>query len=100
MIDVNRQIKVVIKTGKVEFGCKKAIEAAKTGKAKLIIIASNCPEDYKEDIIYNAKISGLPVYIYPGSSLDLASVCEKPFVVAAMTIKDIGDSEIMKLVEE
>jgi large subunit ribosomal protein L30e len=100
MIDVNRQIKIVVKTGKVGFGCKKAVEASKTGKAKLIIIASNCPEDHKNDILYNAKISGIPVYIYPNNSLALASVCEKPFVVAAITIKDVGDSEIMKLVEE
>ncbi|MEM3522797.1 MAG: 50S ribosomal protein L30e [Candidatus Bathyarchaeia archaeon] len=100
MIDVNRQIKVAIKTGKVIFGCKKALEASKTGKAKLIILASNCPEDHKNDILYNAKISGIPVYIHPSNSLALASICEKPFVVAAMTIKDVGDSDIMKLVEK
>ncbi|MEM2841884.1 MAG: 50S ribosomal protein L30e [Thermoproteota archaeon] len=99
-MDVNRQIKIVVKTGKVEFGRKKAVEAAKTGKAKLVIIASNCPDDYKKDILYNAKISELPVYVYPGSSLTLASVCEKPFVIAAMTIKDVGDSEVMRLVEK
>jgi len=99
MIDVNKQVKIVVKTGKIDFGCEEAVDAAKAGKAKLIILASNCPGDYRKKILSNARLSQVPVYTYSGNSLDLATACEKPFVVAAVTVKEPGDSEILKLAE-
>jgi len=81
-------------------GCKEAIGAAKTGKARLIVVASNCPEPDRSDILYNARLSEVPVYVYSGSSMDLAAACEKPFLVAALTVREPGDSEILKLAEK
>ena len=98
-MDMNKQIGMVVKTGKVELGCNEATEAAKTGKARLIVIASNCPEPHKSNIIYNAKLSEIPVHVYSGTSMDLGVACEKPFLVAALTVKEPGDSEILKLAE-
>jgi large subunit ribosomal protein L30e len=99
MIDINKQLKILIKTGKVNFGVKQAIKAVKTGKTKMIIIASNCPEKFKQEILYCAKISNIPVYAYKGGSLDLGALCDKPFPISALTIIDPGDSEILKLAE-
>jgi len=98
-MDLNKQISMVVKTGKVQLGCEEATEAAKTGKARLILIASNCPEPHKSGILYNAKLSEVPVHVYSGTSVDLGTACEKPFLVAALTVKDPGDSEILKLAE-
>lgn len=98
-MDLNKQISMVVKTGKVQLGCEEATEAAKTGKARLILIASNCPEPHKSSILYNAKLSEVPVHVYSGTSVDLGTACEKPFLVAALTVKDPGDSEILKLAE-
>lgn len=98
-MDLNKQISMAVKTGKVELGCKEATDAAKTGKARLIIIASNCPEPDKSSILYNAKMSEIFVYVYSGTSVDLGTACEKPFLVAALTVKEPGDSEILKLAE-
>ncbi len=99
MIDVNKQIKIAVKTGKIDFGCEEAVDAARAGKAKLVILASNCPENYRKKILFNAELSQIPVYAYSGTSLDLATACEKLFVVAAVTVKEPGDSDILKLAE-
>jgi large subunit ribosomal protein L30e len=99
MMDLNKQINMVVKTGKVELGCSKATDAAKTGKARLIVISSNCPEPHKSSILYNARVSEVPIYVYSGTSMDLGAACEKPFLVAALTVKEPGDSEILKLAE-
>jgi len=96
-LDINKQIQITFRTGKVALGAKEALESAKFAKAKLLILASNCPEDERSDIMYYAKQSAIPVHIYTGTSLDLGSACGKNFVVAALTIKEPGDSEIMKL---
>jgi large subunit ribosomal protein L30e len=97
-IDVNKQIEIAVRTGKVSFGVKEALDAARFGKAKLLIISSNCPEPHKQSILQYAKQSSLPMYTYQGSSVDLGGACLKPFVVSVLAIKEAGDSEILKLV--
>jgi large subunit ribosomal protein L30e len=99
MIDVDKAIAAAVKTGKVSFGTNAAIQSAKTGKAKMIVLASNCPKDIKEDIEYYSKLSGVPVIKYKGASMDLAEVSGKPFIISALTIRETGDSEILKATE-
>jgi large subunit ribosomal protein L30e len=96
-IDVNKQIQIAVKTGKVAMGVKQALEAARFAKAKLLILASNCPKLDKANITHYAKASSIPIHIYQGTSLDLGTACGKRFVVAALTIREPGDSEILKL---
>ena len=99
MIDVDKAIATAVKTGKVSFGANSAIQNAKTGKAKLIFLAANCPKAIREDIEYYCRLSRVPLVTYRGSSMDLAAVCAKPFVVSALSIREPGDSEILKLAE-
>ncbi len=98
-VDVNKQIEIAVKTGKVTLGVKEAVDAARFARAKLLILASNCPAQYRLDIVQYAKQSSVPVFNYPGNSLDLGSACLKRFVVAALAVKEPGDSEILKLAE-
>jgi large subunit ribosomal protein L30e len=88
-----------VKTGKVSFGSNTALQNAKTGKAKMIVLAANCPQDIKEQIEYYGEISKVPVISYKGTSMDLAEVCSKLFIISAMCIRETGDSDILKLVE-
>lgn len=99
MIDVDKAILSAVKTGKVSLGAASALQNAQTGKAKLIIVATNCPKTVREDMEYYSKLSKVPLVTYKGSSLDLAAVCGKPFSVSAVSIREPGDSEILKLIE-
>ena len=99
MIDVNKAIAAAVKTGKVSFGTNAAVQSAKTGKAKMIVLAANCPKDIKEDIEYYGKLSKVPILSYKGASMNLAEVCNKPFIISALTIRETGDSEILKATE-
>ena len=99
MIDIDKAIATAVKTGKVSFGANAAIQSAKTGKAKMIILAANCPKDIKEDIEYYGKLSKVPILTYRGASMDLANVCGKMFIISALSIREPGDSEILKAVE-
>jgi large subunit ribosomal protein L30e len=98
-IDINKQIQIAVKTGKVSFGINEAIDAARFAKAKLVILASNCPSAYKASIQQYAKQSTIPIFNYAGNSVDLGAACTKPFIVAALTVREPGDSEILKLAE-
>jgi len=99
VIDINKAIATTVRTGKVFFGAKNTIKTAKIGKAKLIIVAANCPRSIREDIEHYCKLSNIPIVIYNGTSTDLGMACGKPFTVSALTIRDPGDSEILKLTE-
>ena len=100
MIDVDKAIGTTVKTGKVLLGANKAVESAKLGRAKLIVLASNCPRDTMEDIKYFCRFSNIPLVIYKGNSIDLGAACGKPFMVSALTVREPGDSDILKLGEE
>jgi large subunit ribosomal protein L30e len=91
---------MAVKTGKVGFGSKDTLSSTAAARAKLIILAKNCRDSDRDDILHSAEQSSIPVYVYQGSSLDLGAVCEKPFPVSALVVREAGDSEVLKLVAE
>jgi large subunit ribosomal protein L30e len=99
MIDVNKAIATAAKTGKIQLGANSTLKSARTKKARLVIVASNCLQSIREDIEYYCGLAKIPVSIYKGSSLDLGAVCGKPFEVSALTIREPGDSDILKIAE-
>lgn len=99
MINVDKAIATAVKTGKVSFGANSALQSAKTGKAKMIILANNCPKDVREKIENYGELSKVPIMIYKGGSMDLANVCNKFFIISALSIRETGDSEILKALE-
>ena len=100
MIDVNKAIATTAKTGKIQIGASSALKSIKVKKARLIIVASNCPKSIREDVEYYCKLSEMSVSIYNGSSSDLGAVCGKPFEVSVLTVRETGDSNILKITEE
>jgi len=97
VIDINKAIATTVKTGKVLFGANNAVKSVQTGRAKLILLATNCPKRIREDIEYYSKLSAIPVIIYNGTSIDLGAACGKAFMVSALTVRNPGDSDILKL---
>lgn len=99
MTDIDKAITKCVKTGRVLLGGSSTIQSAKTGKTKLVILAADCPRNLREDVEYYCGLSEVQVIDYEGSSKDLAAVCNKPFLVSTLSIKDPGESEILKLLE-
>ena len=89
MIDVARALKVAVDTGKVRFGVRTVKHTVKQGKARLVVLASNCPEDL-------ASIAA-KVYAFPGTNAELGAACGKPFSVSALAVVDPGDSNILSV---
>lgn len=87
MIDVARALKVAVDTGDVRFGIRTVRHTAKSGKARLVVVAANSPDDL-------AGI-GVKVLSFPGTNAELGAACGKPFSVAALAVIDPGDSNIL-----
>ncbi len=90
-INVDKSLIKAVKTGKVIVGANRTMDAAADGSAKMVVLASNCPEDIKMKI----KETNVPVLEFEGTSVELGPVCGKPFTIAAMAILDAGESDIL-----
>jgi large subunit ribosomal protein L30e len=71
-----------------------------TGKVRLAVISSNCPENIRRDLERYCNLSGIPLVVSPRNNVELGRVCGKPFAISALAIRDPGDSDILKLAEK
>ena len=97
MADIDKSLENAVKTGKVLFGTKDALRSLKSAKAKAVVIASNCPKEYREKFEYYSELSKIPIILYDGTGLDLGLVCGKAFRITVLTIRAEGDSDILRI---
>ena len=87
-----------MKSGKYTLGYKSTLKFLRQGKAKLVIISSNCPPLRKSEIEYYAFLAKLGkhgVHHYAGDNNELGTACGKYFRVCCLAISDGGDSDII-----
>lgn len=89
-MDIGKEIRKAIETGNVKLGVDQSRKAIKAGTAKLLVISSNCPDEYLRNQ------SQARMLVFDGTNVDLGSACGKPFPVSALAVLDSGDSEILE----
>jgi ribosomal protein L30E len=99
MVDLDRIIRLAIKSKKIFFGSKLAFNLARSGRASLIILASNIPDRLRREITYSSELSGIPLFTYNGTNLDLSLVCGKRFPVSALTIRGTIDPQLRRMLK-
>ncbi|MHA2002154.1 MAG: 50S ribosomal protein L30e [Promethearchaeota archaeon] len=100
--DENKEINVVVKSGKYRLGVRTVQRELSMGDLKLIILARNAPHDVVDQItlLNNCLDSPVPIHITNNSSWDLGAVVGKPFWVSIIGVIEEGDSSILKVVEQ
>lgn len=96
---MNKEIRQVVDTGKVTIGTDKSLKAIKLGRAKLIIVASNCTPEVLVDVKHYAGLANIPVHVFDGDSVELGLACGKLFLVNVLTVLEPGNSSILRLGE-
>lgn len=86
-MDLAREIQAALKENKVIIGYKESIDFIKSNKPRLIVVAKNIPENMRKEIEHNAKIFGLELVVFEGSSKELGIICGKPFPISTLVIK-------------
>jgi len=99
-MDLRFQIRRAMETGKVLLGYRESEKSLLNGRAKLIILASNAPEQERLRIQHLAKVGNVPIYVFPGTSIELGQTCGKPFTVSVLAVEDAGDSRILEIIQE
>lgn len=98
-MEVSKEIGQAVATGEVVIGTAKSLKTIKRGRAKLIIVASNCDRDTLVDVQHYAKLAGVPVHIFSGDSKELGLACGKPFMISVLSIIEPGSSNIISVGE-
>lgn len=99
--DINNNIKVAYKTGKIVYGKNQVLKQLRQNPFKMIIMANNCPQELVNELNhYNSLVNKkdqLFIHKYLGSSWELGLACAKPFMISVMGVIDQGDSELLTL---
>lgn len=67
---------------KAVIGTREIIKAAKAGKVKLVVIASNCPQFLVDRVLSSTAGIAIQVKKISGDQADLGTRLGKPFAVA------------------
>jgi large subunit ribosomal protein L30e len=90
MADLAGSLRQAIETGQVVLGLRQVNRALQSDQARLVIRASNCPDEFLE------TPEDVRVQEFQGSNVDLGAACGKPFSISAVAILDPGKSKILK----
>ncbi|MFX0070946.1 MAG: 50S ribosomal protein L30e [Candidatus Hermodarchaeota archaeon] len=97
--DIDTNIKVAYKTGKIIYGKKQVLRELRNNPFKMLLIANNCPRDLESKLSYYNSLTKSQLYIhqYKGSSWDLGLACAKPYMISVIGIIDAGDSDLLSI---
>jgi large subunit ribosomal protein L30e len=97
--DVDTNIRVAYKTGKIVYGKNSVLKYLRNDSFKMIIVANNCPAELMNQLNHYISLMKDKMYIhrYKGSSWDLGLTCAKPYMISVIGIINEGDSDILSL---
>ncbi len=98
--DINREVQIIARTGKKDYGINRTVKATKLGQAQLVILAANCPKEKRDQIEYYSKLANIPIVIYQGNGYELGALCGRGHVVSAISVYEPGDSKILRMLKK
>jgi len=99
-MDVEKELRRAVDTGKVCFGFRQSELNVLKGKGLLVVLSGNTPMEQGEKMEHIAGVSQIPVLKIGKNSLQLGSICGKPFPVSAMVVLDKGKSKVLDAVKK
>jgi len=85
--DVDTNIKVAYKTGKILYGKNQVLKYLfRENMFKMLIVSNNCPSELITQINHFDSLlkDKLFIYKYKGSSWDLGLACAKPYMICLL----------------
>ena len=98
MRTLEKVIKEAITSDKYKSGVKEVLQSVKG--SKLIILSSTVTGSDRSKIEEQAKSANVALYDYPGTSVQLGKMCNKPFRINAIAIKSGSADEINSILSE
>ena len=97
---MQKQLKTILKSGEVIFGTNTVLSDVQSGNVKVVVISKNCPKEIEEDIKKYTSLANIPIVVFDGTSMELGEFCGKPFLIAAISIRNLGKVSLKEFVKE
>lgn len=98
MRTLEKVIKEALASDKYKSGVKEVLQSLKG--SKLVILSNTVPAPARSKIEEQAKSASVALYDYPGTSVQLGKMCNKPFRINAIAIKSGSSEEISAILSE
>jgi large subunit ribosomal protein L30e len=95
---LEKVIKDAVAADKYKSGIKEVLQSVKG--SKLIIVSKSIDSADRAKLEEQAKTASVAVYEYPGTSVQLGKLCNRPFRVTAIAIKSGTAAEIDAIMSE
>ena len=97
--DIDTNIKVAYKTGKIIYGADQVLRQLRRVPFKMMITSNNCPVELESELNHLNSLMKENIFIhkYKGSSWDLGLTMGKPYMISVIGINDFGDSDLNTL---
>lgn len=95
MSDLVKDIRLAVDTGKVAIGANEVMKAISADKAKLVIVATKGKKETIADISHSCSVGEIKLIKFKETSLQLGTVCGKPYSVNAIAVMESGNSNIL-----
>jgi len=89
-----RELRRTAESGRITIGLRTTRKALRSGELRLIVVASNCPD---EELASKEEIEGVKVIRVSRRNTDLGAFIGKPFPVSVVSIVDPGNSKILQV---
>lgn len=99
-MDIRKELDVIKRTGKFVVGGRQSYLLALNRKAKLILLAKDCPETLRRRIMVAANMNGIKVMEPEIESREMGLALGKPFHVAVVAVTSLGSSSLAGEVED
>ena len=99
-IKFNQELRNTLDTGKIIYGTNESKKECLIGEPKLLIISSTIDSQNRELFSHYAKLLDIKLVEYPEGSIELGSVCGKPFGISIIAILNEGKSSIFEVINE
>jgi large subunit ribosomal protein L30e len=95
---LEKVIKDAVAADKYKSGVKEVLQSVKG--SKLVIVSKSIDSADRAKLEEQAKAANVAVYEYPGTSVQLGKLCNRPFRVTAIAIKSGTSAEIEAIMSE
>ena len=98
-MDIKKELGVIKRTGKYVLGTRQTYLSILNKKARVVILASNCPHDKRLELSVAAKMRGVPLIESRLAAREIGLTLGKPFGAAAVAVIDPGSSSLREVEE-
>jgi large subunit ribosomal protein L30e len=81
-----KELKTHLQSGKVVIGADRVLKMLKQKKLVKVYLASNCPDQLKEDLQYYAQLAKVPCLNLDYNNEELGVFCKKNYFVATLGV--------------